>query len=345
MPLLYDLAPMQELNGYTRAVANDADLQQFRLSQFLPNDSTVNGGLSFKVNKARLADQNSASFRAWDTPAPIASRQGLTQIMGEIAPISLKIRVGEEESLRLRAMETGNMGPLIDTIYDDAGNLARAVAARIERARGEALVNATLTISENGFVQTVDFGRDASMSWSAGTVWSNTAASTPLTEERTKMQVYIDLNGYAPGIVLMSSARVGNLLLNAEYRALASSGGTTPSILTNDQVNAIRRSFDLAPIFVYDTKVMVDGVSTRVIGADKVIWMPPANIKFGSTLYGTTAEAVELVGARQLNRDQAIGMTAVVDKSFDPVSTWTKVSAVSLPVLVDPNGVMVGDVA
>lgn len=344
MALLYDLAPMQELQGYTRAVANDADIQMFRLSQFLPNDSTVNGGISFKVHKARLADQNSASFRAWNTPAPIASRQALTQILGELAPISLKIQMGEEESLRLRAMETGNFQPLIDTIYDDAGNLARAVAARIERARGEALVNGTLTISENGFIQTVDFGRDASMSWNAGTVWTN-PASTPLTDERTKVQTYIDLNGYAPGIVLMSSARVGNLLLNNEYRNLASSGGSTPSILTNEQVNTIRRSFDLAPIFVYDTKVMVDGVATRVIGADKVIWMPPANIKFGSTLYGTTAEAVELVGARQLNRDQALGLTAVVDKSFDPVSTWTKVSAVSLPVLVDANGVMVGDVA
>jgi hypothetical protein len=43
--------------------------------------------------------------------------------------------------------------------------------------------------------------------------------------------------------------------------------------------------------------------------------------------------------------DQAPGLVSVVEKTFDPVATWTKSAAVALPVLVNPNLSFSADVA
>ena len=57
----------------------------------------------YRFNRGSLADVNAATFRAWDTEAPVADRQGFARVTGELPPISRKVSLGEEDRLRLRA--------------------------------------------------------------------------------------------------------------------------------------------------------------------------------------------------------------------------------------------------
>jgi len=335
MALILDLVDPQELQGFTRDIQLEAERNQFQLAGFLPNQNIDE--IEFRVSRGNLRDADAAKVRAWDTESPIGSRQGIERIMGELAPISKKIRLGEEERLRRRALERGDNQGMIDAIYDDAAQMARAVTARIELFRGEALFNASLAINENGVVQTVNFGRVGGHTVTAGTLWSNTGAATPIANMRSWVQTYIDTNGIAPAYALTSTAVISNLLLNAEIRTLAATATGVPGIVTLDTVNAVFAAFGLPPLIAYDTSVRVDGTQTRVTPVNKLVLMPPAGEPLGATFFGTTAESLELVEAQAINQDQAPGMVATIHKLDDPVSTWTKVAAIALPVLINPN--------
>lgn len=341
--LIYDLADPQELVGFTRGVQQERDANVFVLSRFLPNQPLDD--IEWRVTQGQLQDEDAAVIRAWDTESPIGGRQGLNRIMGELAPMSKKYRIGEEDRLRKRQLERGgDASEIVAAIFDDAGKGARSLSARVEMLRGEALVTGELNIDENGVVQTVDFGRDTDLSVNATTPWSTHAGNDILTEELAWRTAYRDINGFDPGLALMSQADIDDMLLNEQYRGLAAYQGITPAFLNNEQLNLVRRAHGLPPIFTYDVKVRVSGTQTRVIPEGNIVYLPPAGERIGATFTGTTAEALELAGAAQIAQDQVAGMTSVVEKTFDPVATWTKTAAIALPVLINPDLTMVADV-
>ena len=347
MTILYDLADPRELVGFVREVVRDVDANQLILSNFLPNVNQDD--ITYRYTVEQTLSKAAAKVRAWDTEAPIAKRQGLERRSGELVPISEKIRLGEEESLRLRRLrEGGDNRRIIDAIYDDADNLARAVARRIEMMRGEIIEFASLSFNENGVIQTVDFERDADLEPAAlaGTaMWSVLDDSDPVENLTTWSTTWADFNGGArPAFFILSSAIMSNLLRNAKVRELAASALGTPQVVSEDVFASVLRSQRLPQPLVYDVAVDVDGTSTEVLSDDKVYLVGGPNRRPGRTLAGPTAEAIELAEARQINVEDAAGVTAVVEKTVDPVSTWTKVAASTMAVMTNPNAVLVADV-
>lgn len=335
MALITDLVDPQELQGFVRGIQLEQERNHFSLAQYLPNENIDE--IEYRVTTGSLRDADAAVIRSWDTESPIGSRQGLSRILGELPPISKKIRLGEEERLRRKALERSDSKVLVDAIYDDAAQMTRSVLARIEMLRGEALFNASLTINENGVQQTVTFGRLGGHTVTAGTLWSTVATATPVADLRSWVQTYIDTNGVAPAFALTSTAVIGNLMRNAEIRALATTVSGVPGLVTVDTVNAVFAAYGLPPLVAYDVNTRVAGTATRVTPVNKLVLMPPSDEPLGKTFFGTTAEALELVEAKAIGIDQAPGLVATVHKQDDPVSIWTKVAGVALPVLPNPN--------
>jgi hypothetical protein len=92
----------------------------------------------------------------------------------------------------------------------------------------------------------------------------------------------------------------------------------------------------LPPIVgVYDTSFDVDGTSTRVIPANKVVFVPPAGQPLGYTAWGVTATALELVNSNEsdLTFEEAPGIVGVVEKDGPPYRQYTFVDAVGMPVI------------
>jgi hypothetical protein len=158
----------------------------------------------------------------------------------------------------------------------------------------------------------------------------------------------VALNGFAPGGFVTSKTVLGYLLQNAEIRSLAASLSGTPSLVTRATVDNALDAFSLPPLlFTYDTQVDVDGSSTRVVPVDRVIFVPPNIADLGYTAWGISATALELVNSNEadIGFSQAPGIVGVVEKSGPPYRSWTYVDAVGMPVLANPNLLMVADVA
>lgn len=340
--LVYDLADPQELQGFVRGIQEEEETNRFTLSQILPNDNIDE--IEWRVTTGQLQDQDAAKVRQWDTESPIGNRQGVRRLMGELPPISKKIRLGEEERLRRRALERGDNTGLVNAIYDDAGNMARAVLARVELMRGQALEDGAITIDENGVQQVVDFSRNPAHNVVASEVWTDPTADV-VGEFQSWMDAYYDANGVYPGAVLLNKARIANLQRNESFRALLGSVAGAPGLITTDAVNQVFAAFGFPPFVQYNTKVRVDGAQVNVIDPTKIILLPPAGEPLGRTFFGTTAESLELQAAQQIEADQAPGLVAVVEKTYDPVATWTKAAAIALATLMNPDLTFVAKVA
>ncbi|MGI5153511.1 major capsid protein, partial [Plantactinospora sp. CA-294935] len=332
-----------ELTGYVREALADLDRNRFTLSQWLPRRAIDD--LQYRYTRGGEGLTEAATVRAYDAESPIGSRPGLTRVTGELPPISRKIRLGEYERLRQRRDEAG----IRNAILSDAERMARAVAARLELFRGEALYRGSLVISENGVVATVDFGRSGSHTVAPAVLWSVVATATPLADLITWRDTYIATNGEAPGAILTSTTVLGYLLRNAEMRQLAATVAGTPSIVSQATVNAVFAAYGLPPIYIYDAQVRVGTTATRVIPADRVILLPapgspdnPEGTDLGATLLGTTAESLEpeygLSGVEP-------GIVAGSYSTKDPVAVWTKAAAIGLPIMANPDLTLAADVA
>jgi hypothetical protein len=343
MPIISDYVDPAALTAFVREVPRPANQI---LNQFLPdrvlNDIEAVIDSVTRVNRA-------AKFRSYDAETPIGQRDGLTQNRVMLPPLGQKTVLGEFERLQLERLRTGgqaNQG-LIDAIYNDAETNTRAVRARMELARGDVLVDGKFTLTaENGLTLETDWGVPAGNLVAPGTPWSTVATATPLADLVSWTDTYTALNGEPPAFALTSRSVVGNLLRNAEIRGLAASLGGTPSIVTRQQLQTVLEAHALPTIIEYDTQVNVNGTDQRVIPADRFVMLPQDPSTLGYTAWGITAEALELAGVSNptIAFDDAPGLIGVVLKEGDPVRTWTKVTGVGMPVIVDPNRLMVADV-
>ncbi len=332
-----DYVTPTELSGYVRAALADMQVNRFTLARFLPNRTIDDLQYRFDRGGAEgLAE--AATFRSYDTESPVGSRPGVTRVTGELPPVSRKIRLGEYDRLRQRRLDNR----VRSQILTDAERMTRAVAARIELARGEALYKGKIDLSENGIIASVDFGRAAGHTVNAGVAWTDTANATPLTDLIAWKQTYQATNGVAPGTILLSSAVTGLLLRNDEIRQLLSNANGVPNLVSNAQLQAIFQAHGLPPFEEYDAQVKVNGASQYIIPRDRVLLLPapgdandPESSEMGATLWGTTAESLEPEFG--LEEGEEPGIVAGAYSTKDPVAVWTKAAAVSLPILANPD--------
>lgn len=326
-----------ELTGYARAALKDLPDNQFALASFLPNRDVDD--LEYRFVRGGEGLVEAATYRSYDTEAPISSRPGLTRVAGELPPISRKIRMSEYDRLRQRKLD----GAVAGQIERDSLRLIRQVAARIELARGEALADGKITLAENGLVATVDFGRAAGNTVTAGTAWTP-SAGTPLTDLLAWRDAYIAANdGVEPGAILTSNTVINVMLRNEEFRNFAGNLiGGVPNLVTRSVLDQILSAYGLPPIVEYNVQMNVNGVTKRVIPADRVLLLPAATTPdnedgtdLGATLWGTTAEA--LSQDYEIDETEAPGIVAGAYETKDPVALWTKASAISMPILANPN--------
>ncbi|MEU1200110.1 major capsid protein [Streptomyces sp. NPDC005813] len=337
MQLIDEFATPAELTGYARAALADRPENAFSLDRWLPN-RTVND-LSYRFTRGGGGLTEAASFRAYDASSDVGVRPGGARVSGELPPISRKIPVGEYERIRRRNLDTQNT-EIRDAMLDDGVRLARQIEARMELARGEAIFNAGVALNENGVQASVDFGRNAAHTVTAGTVWSNPAADV-IGDFQTWLEVYNDTNGGDPDSVLISRAIWTALKRNTQLRGLSTTGATAPTILTDSLLAAILADHGIPPLVRYDAKISVNGVSTRVTPNDKLAFVPAQGDALGQTLWGVPVEADD--SRYGLAGDEA-GIAVGGYKSEDPQTVWTRATAIALPVVAAPDLTFVADV-
>jgi hypothetical protein len=335
------------LTGFVREVPSPYALI---LNQFLP-DRQIND-IEAALDQVTRTNR-AAKFRSWDAEVAVGQRDTFQRSRVKIPPVGLKLPIGEYERLMLERIRSGgdNRDAYIEAIYDDADTLTKSVYNRVELARGDVLVDGKFTLTdENGLTLEADFGIDASNIVSAGTAWTDHTNATILSNLKTWIDHYVDVNGERPGYMLTSNTVINNMLLASELRDLFRTGSnilnTSPNLVTPSMLTTVLQAYGYPPIVEYNTKIEVDGTNTRVIPDDKVIFLPADANQLGYTAWGITAEALELASGQNpgLAFNQLPGLVGVVMKDGDPVRTWTKVGATSMPIIVNPRLLMVADV-
>lgn len=307
------------------------------------DDNTVDFSEIVRTNRT-------ARFRSFDGRVHVSQRDTGSDGRVKLLPLSSSLSMGEYERLQLEFARTGGtrVEALARAVYNDAENLTREVQNRLEQAWGDVLTDGKLTINENEFRGEADFGVPANHLVAPGTAWSNTATATALTDLRNWTDTYIATNGSAPERAKASLAVLRLLQRNKEVidAVYGSTQGRTQ--VRMQELNDLLRdegipAFDAA----YDTRVDVDGTSTRVIPDDRVLFMPSDLRELGFTAMGVSATALELVnsGKVDLSFEDAPGIVGVIVKEDGvPFRQYTYVDAVAMPILADAKRLLVADV-
>lgn len=334
------------LTGFVREVPSPVNLA---LNQFLPDrqisDIEAAMDLVTRTNRA-------AKYRSWDSEVFVGQRDTFRRSRVKIPPVGVKRLITEQDRLMLERISTGgdNRYGYIEAIYADAELGAREVYNRVEIARGDVLTDGKFTLTnEHGLTIEADFGLDGSHLVTASTVWSDNTNADILTDLKAWVDLYVDETGERPGYMVTSNTVVNNMLMSAQVRALFYRGQTlagTPELITQQQLNQVLQAYGYPTIFEYNTKIDVDGVSTRVIGQDKVVFLPSDPASLGYTAWGITVEALELAAGQNpaLSFQELPGLVGVVMKEGDPPRLWTKVGATAMPLITDPRRLVVADV-
>lgn len=273
---LFELIEPEELTGFARDALADLAVNDFTLGRYFPDRQVEDIVVRYATGGGGLA--RTAKFRAYDTEPPVGEREGITRATVEIPTMAEKLFVSEYERYRLMA----NTDEAVNAVYNDTLTLMRSIAARLEVAKGRALIDASLTFTENGLDGIVmDFGRAAGHSVSTGTSWATHATADPLGDLLSWQETYTDTNGSAPGGMITSSTVLGHMLQNDALRGqmFALGGATVPSRIDVNRLTDYLLSYGLPPIEINDSKVSVDGVTTRIIDEDVVVFTRPRRVR------------------------------------------------------------------
>lgn len=341
--LINDIVPGGALTAFAREVPTPAN---YILSQFLPDRQVQD--IEATIDSVTRTNR-AASFRSYDAETPIGQRDGFSRRKVMLPPVGQKTVIGELERLQLEKIRNGggNTAAIADQVYDDVELNARATLARVELARGDVLADGKFSLAgENGLTLEADFGVPADSLVAPTVLWSDHENATPLSDLVAWSQRYSDATGEMPGYIIMSRAARSHMLQSAEVKAAARPGTVVPTAITPAELTALLEAFELPAITVYETRVEVGGADTRVLDSEKVVFGPSDRASLGETVWGITAEALELAGLSnpELTYQQLPGLVGVVMKTFDPVHTWTKVGGVVMPVIYDPRKLLVADV-
>jgi hypothetical protein len=344
MAIFFD-APVEPdaLTEFVREVPIPSDLRLLaEAGERTENDNTVDWAEITRTNRT-------ARYRSYDGRIHVSERDTGSDRRVKLIPLSSSLNMGEYERLQLQFARTGGtrQEALANAIYNDGQILAREVQARLEQAIGDVLTDGRLTISENGFAGEADFGVPANQLVAPAVLWTDTTNATVLTNLVAWNDVQIG-NGVRAGAIRTSQRVIRLMQRNAEVIAAVHGTAAGRTRVTLADLNDLLVSEGLPPVApAYDTQVDVDGVSTRVIPDDRLLFTPADLADLVEVAMGVSATALELLDSSRtdLSFEDAPGIVGVVEKVGPPYRSFTYVDAVGMPVLTDARRLLVADVA
>lgn len=333
MPLdIFDAVDPATLTEYVRGYTDRNAAAPYLFDTILPSQSVDDIDYSFDKGGSGLID--AAMYRAYDAEAQIGERRGRTKVRGQLPPISRKLPMTEYQRLKFRRIQDADMG---GTVIDDAEDLTGTVLDRVELARYEALYTGEVNLSENGLTFQVDYGRDNTHNASASVSWSTAVSADPVKDFVDCAELIRDAGG-EPTHIIMNHVTFAKMKATDSLKAAATGTSSVTDVVPNSLIAAILAEFGLPGITVYNKRTQVAGSATKFVPDDQVIIVDASNAGnrngIGSTPYGLTAEQLEYAADGSV---QGGGLFAMSWKIPDPVAVWTKVSAITLPVLTNPD--------
>lgn len=336
MALLTDLIDPATLTGYTRAALADYEASTDSLVDFLPNHTDMQNLVS--IRREGSARATVADFRAYDAEPDIEGGGEVEEETVRLLPITRNEVVSEFD--QTAAIGT-NEEFLLGAVKRGAVRGAQAIADRMELERGRVISTGRVAFHKSGRpVIADDFGRDADMTITVGTLWSDDTASA-LDDLNAAYDKYVDKNGFEPGALIGGNKVMRALSRNKDLRVSMADGTTRSARLSDVQDTLVDNS--LPELRAYNRKVRVRNASTgkvelvSVLPDDSLFFLPPAGqSNLGGTYWGRTLTSTQLSWGLAL-ADQPGIVAGVYRNEKPPVITEVIADAIGQPILVDAN--------
>lgn len=331
MVLWTEVIDPNELSGYARAEQAIYEAESGSLARYLPNREVEDIAVSFVVGSNGLVEE--ARYRAYDTEPEIGRGEGGEEVMLKLPAISRKEIVTEYQQLRTRGVDDERFR---EPILRAMRRTVRAIVDRSERTRGIVLSTGKATVTQSNFKMNDDFGRDASMSVVAGTLWSDLTADR-IAYLQTLQDAYIAKNGVAPGSILMDNTVFAALAAGSQFRTQLNNGASRPALA--EDVRQFLLSADLPPIDIYKRSTKAG----KVLPTDSLMLLPapvatdaPDDTELGATFWGQTLTST--LPEYEIAADEQPGIVVAAHRG-DRVPAIAEVEgdSISLPVLANAN--------
>jgi hypothetical protein len=342
MALWIDLIDPVEATGIARDEQYLIEQQKGgTLARFLPNVFVDSDHVKFYPGATGLVD--AARYRAFNSPPEIGKGQGVTAKTIDLPAISRNEPVDELTQKELARLSDDRIRKSIESAIR---RNVQAISMRQERARGLVIDAGALVVDEDNFLINDVFGRDASLSASAGAGnwWADTTVDR-LSALTTWQDLYASFNnGAGPGrMVFGSRAAFNAFAAGDQFKTLIGSASRPPM---RTEVDSYVSAAGLPEAEIYDRSVSIEGTLTKVLNAKKVYLLPeptdPDNEDgslLGATYWGRTVSAgFESWG---IEPDEQPGIVCGVFRE-EKVGASVEVQGDSIgePVLAAPNASM-----
>lgn len=334
MDLIFDLVDLPVLTQAAREI--DPPALYGVVDALLP--ARTIDDVEYKIRRGTIT-RGVAMYRSFDTPTPMGKRTGTSKdTTQKLPPLGLMQMVGEYESIMLARMNGQANGALARQIYDDTASNTEAIHKRNHRAVGEVVSTGQQVINENGFIDTVVFDvPSGNLGQVPDTLFSDDSADIlQFFEDLSALYETNSDDGQRPGR-FTTSRRVANAIRrNVQMTRLTKGALNSDSLpLTLAQVNANLDEFGFPPIVIDESKV--DG--QRVFPDDTIIATPANPADLGRTVFGITAQAIQLVNSNAVDflQEEAPGIVVTTWHQQNPPAVFSSADAVALPVLERPD--------
>lgn len=284
----------------------------------------------------------SASVHAFDTETEMASRDALQKGAASLALIKRRIAIGEKDIIAINNPRMdAEQKSLVMELFKDGDKMVESVQTRIEAMRMELLSSGEININENDVAIKLDYGVPKTNKKTF--TWNDAATAKPLDDIKTLSDAIEDASGTKPTRIL-TSTKILNKILACDSVRKAIYGVNFDKIATRKDLNSLLEGMELPQIAVYNSKYRTQGkngkYTTKRYFPENVLSMFAENA-LGETIYGLTAEEIELIGSNVMEEAKMVGNIFVgVEKEGDPVRRFTKAVATCLPTL--ENGIELG---
>lgn len=329
MSIWTDIIDPATLTGFARDQAELYERSRGSLSDYLPD--TLVDDVIVRLDAADNGLVEAAKFRAFDAELEKGARKGGSRKTLELPPLGQAIPISEYDRLRIRNADDD---AIRQAILRTAQQAVWATSDRMEHMRGIVLATGKATIDQDNLKVEDDFGRDADMSVTAGTLWSD-PSSKPLNDLAAFIDAYAEKNGELPGTLLGSQQALRALGAHPTLATSLPGGASRPA--TTTEVQSLLDGYGVPAMVTYNRRVRIGGKAVEVLPKDRIFLLPQAGAStLGATFWGTTLGATEAEGG--ILTTERPGIYATVDKQAKaPYRAEVQADAIGLPVLANAN--------
>lgn len=325
----------EDLTIYANHYLNDLQAAGGSLSAYFPDQLINDVFFSWMTEQdtGRLAEVRSA-----DAETPIGSMGGGHKAMMQMPLIGQKVRINEMD--QLRSFHQGDSRFQEDDMTKATETVVRAVANRVEVARGDVLTTGRVRYIENGAIVDAGIGRDEEFEVTPKKHWDD-QDSGALEDIISWAMDYEDANGTKPGTIIASPKVIQKLQTNKQFRDAANTTGELARV-SSGAINAVLQDQGLPGITSYSRSVRDGKAARRILDENTLYFLPPETQSglLGYTVWGQTVEMhspeYNLSGAGQI----AVGAW----RENDPMAYWVRANCAVQPILTNPNMAMVAHV-